>query len=369
MRLNILVTGGAGYIGSHTCKALAASGYVPVVLDNLSVGHKSAVKWGPLVVADIADCHRVSQVLKQHDIKACIHFAAHAYVGESMQHPKKYFDNNVTSTLALLDALITAGVTKMVFSSSCATYGIPRELPISEDHPQVPINPYGESKLFVEKILRWYEQAYGMRSMILRYFNAAGADLEGEIGEDHEPETHLIPLVIAAAERMRPTIEIFGTDYETEDGTAVRDYIHVCDLAAAHVRALDRLLADGQSANVNLGTGRGYTIRNIISVVEAISQTSVPFVESPRRAGDPPVLIANPQFGQRLLDWKPLRSDLQTIIRTAWNWHQSPLIKRARGDTRRAKANSDPLSVASPNFVVSDVDASELDNAGARVGL
>ena len=259
-RAHVLVTGGAGYIGSHTCKALAAAGYTPIVLDDLSTGHEWAVKWGPLEVSDIADRARVAKVIKQFDIDAVIHFAAHAYVGESIRVPQKYFDNNVVKTLALLDTLLEAGVTKFVFSSSCATYGLPRELPIVEDHPQQPVNPYGELKLIVERILYWYQHAYGLRHVNLRYFNAAGADLDGEIGEEHAPETHLIPLVIAAAQGTGPAVEIFGTDYDTPDRTAVRDYVHVCDLANAHVSALDYLLAGGQSASVNLGTGRGHSI-------------------------------------------------------------------------------------------------------------
>jgi len=333
MALNILVTGGAGYIGSHTCKALAAAGYLPVVLDNLSTGHRWAVKWGPLVVADVADRSRVKSVVKEFDVSAVIHFAAHAYVGESVRQPQKYFDNNVTKTLALLDTLLGAGVSKVILSSSCATYGAPGTLPISEGHLQEPISPYGASKLFVEKILYWYEVAYGIRHMNLRYFNAAGADPDGEIGEDHDPETHLIPLVIAAAQGVNSTLEIFGTDYDTADGTTVRDYVHVCDLARAHVNALDYLLAEGHSASVNLGTGRGHSIRDVISVVEAISGRAVPVVEVPRRAGDPPTLIANPQLGQTLLRWTPDKSDLQTIVRTAWEWHQKtsaePIRRRA----------------------------------------
>jgi UDP-arabinose 4-epimerase len=331
MTSNILVTGGAGYIGSHTCRALAAAGYTPVVLDNLSSGHRWAVKWGPLVVADIADHARVSQTIKEYGIQAVIHFAAHAYVGESVQQPRKYFNNNVTKTLALLDTLLEAGITKLVFSSSCATYGIPQELPITEDHPQQPINPYGASKLFVEKILHWYERAYGMRYMILRYFNAAGADPDGEIGEEHTPETHLVPLVIAAALGVNPAVEIFGTDYDTADGTAVRDYVHVCDLATAHIKALDRLLAGGAGASVNLGTGRGQSIRDVISAVEAVSHRLVPVIEGRRRSGDPPALIADPQIGQSLLGWRPLKSDLHTIVRTAWEWHQTRLLELTQG--------------------------------------
>jgi UDP-arabinose 4-epimerase len=333
MALKILVTGGAGYIGSHTCKALAAAGYLPVVLDNLSTGHRWAVKWGPLVVADIADRSRVRSIVKEFGIEAVIHFAAHAYVGESVRQPQKYFGNNVTKTLALLDTLLEVGISKVVLSSSCATYGLPQKLPISEGQLQEPINPYGASKLFVEKILYWYEVAYGIRHINLRYFNAAGADPDGEIGEDHDPETHLIPLVIAAAQGVNPTFEIFGTDYDTADGTAVRDYVHVCDLARAHINALDYLIAGGHSASVNLGTGRGHSIRDVISAVEAISGRAVPVVEAPRRAGDPATLIANPQLGQTLLRWTPDKSDLQTIVRTAWEWHQKtsaePIRRRA----------------------------------------
>jgi UDP-arabinose 4-epimerase len=338
MRLNILVTGGAGYIGSHTCKALAAAGYVPVVLDDLSAGHAWAVKWGPLVVGDIGDRALVSKTLKDFDVQSVIHFAAHANVGESVEQPRKYFDNNVTKTLALLNTLLDAGVDKVVFSSSCATYGVPQELPIAEDHPQSPINPYGASKLFVENILRWYERAYGLRYASLRYFNAAGADPDGELGEDHTPETHLVPLVIAAAQGSNSAIEIFGTDYDTKDGTAVRDYIHVCDLATAHVKAVASLLAGGQSVSVNLGTGRGHSIHDIISAVEAVSRRFVPIVKGPRRAGDPPALIANSQLGQWLLGWKPLKSDLQTIVRTAWEWHQNQLVKSAHHDAHGEKA-------------------------------
>ena len=243
--MTILVTGGAGYIGSHTCKQLAAAGYLPVVLDNLVQGHQWAVKWGPLIVGDISDSELVRRTVREFDIKTVIHFAAHAYVGESVQDPRKYFRNNVSSTLVFLDALLDSGVDNVVFSSSCATYGIPDKLPINEDHPQQPINPYGVSKLMIENVLRWYGKAYGLRSVSLRYFNAAGADPEGEIGEDHSPETHLIPLVIAAAQGKIPEIEIFGTDYDTKDGTAVRDYIHVCDLAAAHVEAVSHLSLGG----------------------------------------------------------------------------------------------------------------------------
>jgi UDP-arabinose 4-epimerase len=326
MRGKILVTGGAGYIGSHSCKALAAAGYVPIVLDDLSSGHRWAVKWGPLVIGDIADRPLVLKTLKDFNVQAVLHFAAHAYVGESVQQPRKYFDNNVTKTLALLDAVLEAGIDKLVFSSSCATYGIPQRLPIAEDHPQNPINPYGASKLFVETILHWYERAYGLRYTSLRYFNAAGADPDGEIGEDHTPETHLIPLAIAAAQGRTSAIEIYGTDYDTVDGTAVRDYIHVCDLATAHVKALERLLAGAPSASVNLGTGQGYSIRDVIAAVQTVSRMVVPVIHGSRRLGDPAVLIANPQLGHSLLGWTPLTSDLHTIVQTARKWHELQTI-------------------------------------------
>jgi UDP-arabinose 4-epimerase len=335
----ILVTGGAGYIGSHTCKALVAAGYLPVVLDDLSAGHQWAVKWGPLVVGDIADRAIVSNVLEQFDIQAIIHFAAHAYVGESVAEPRKYFDNNATKTLALLDAVLESGVSNFVFSSSCATYGIPKTLPIVEDHSQEPINPYGLSKLFIEKVLHWYGSAYGIRHVSLRYFNAAGADPDLQIGEDHLPETHLIPLVIAAALGINPVLHVFGTDYDTKDGTAVRDYVHVSDLASAHVNALEHLIAGGQSASVNLGTGRGHSIREVAACVEAVGGRPVPLVESPRRPGDPPILIANPQLGQTLLRWKPTKSDLQTIVRTAWQWHEKRFAECAE-EPRRVKSKT-----------------------------
>ena len=322
--MTILVTGGAGYIGSHTCKQLAAAGYLPVVLDNLVQGHQWAVKWGPLIVGDISDSELVRRTVREFDIKTVIHFAAHAYVGESVQDPRKYFRNNVSSTLIFLDALLDSGVDNFVFSSSCATYGIPDKLPIKEDHPQQPINPYGVSKLMIENVLRWYGKAYGLRSVSLRYFNAAGADPEGEIGEDHSPETHLIPLVIAAAQGKIPEIEIFGTDYDTKDGTAVRDYIHVCDLAAAHVEAVSHLSLGGPEGHVNLGTGRGYTIREVISLVEEVSGRRVPYRQGPRRTGDPAVLVADSTTAANTFGWRPKFSELRTIVETAWRWHENP---------------------------------------------
>lgn len=320
MTKTVLVAGGAGYIGSHACKALAEAGYTPVAYDNLSFGHRSAVRWGPLVVGDIADVDLVRKTVRDHGITAVMHFAAFTYVGESMTQPQKYLRNNVVNALALLDAMRAEGVARIVFSSTCATYGTPVAVPIAEDHPQVPINPYGDSKLMVEKALRWYGGAYGLGWMALRYFNAAGADPLGRIGEDHQPETHLIPLVIAAALGQRPAIDVFGTDYPTPDGTAIRDYIHVDDLARAHVKALAHLEAGRPSTALNLGTGRGYSVREVIAAVERIGGRPVPVKEAPRRAGDPPALVAAPALAQRLLDWKAA-ADLDHIVQTAWDWH------------------------------------------------
>jgi UDP-arabinose 4-epimerase len=317
---SVLITGGAGYIGSHTAKALARSRFQPVVLDDLSKGHSWAVKWGPLVKADIGDYDAVREVLRRYRVEAVIHFAADAYVGESMREPRRYFLNNVRNTLTLLEAVMDAGIRHFVFSSSCATYGIPAAVPISEKQPQFPVNPYGESKRFIERTLWWYGEAYGLKSASLRYFNAAGADPEGELGEDHDPETHLIPLVTQAALGMRPHVEIFGTDYPTPDGTAVRDYIHVADLAEAHVLALRHLMDGGENIAVNLGTGRGYSIREVIAAVSRRSGRSVPAREAARRPGDPPVLVADATQAEQVLDWQPRHSDLDTIVDTALSW-------------------------------------------------
>lgn len=317
---SVLITGGAGYIGSHTAKALARSGFEPVVLDNLSKGHPWAVKWGPLVKADIGDDIVIRDVLRRFQIEAVVHFAGDAYVGESMREPRRYFFNNVCNTLTLLEAVLDAGVRHFVFSSSCATYGIPETLPIRENQAQFPVNPYGESKRFVERTLRWYGEAYGLKSVALRYFNAAGADPEGELGEDHDPETHLIPLVIQAALGMRPQVEIYGTDYLTPDGTAIRDYIHVTDLANAHVLALRHLMDGGENVALNLGTGHGHSIREVIAAVSCRSGQHVRACEAARRAGDPPVLVADASRARQVLGWRPQHSDLDTIVDTALNW-------------------------------------------------
>ena len=317
----VLVTGGAGYIGSHACKALAGAGFQPVVFDNLSRGHREAVRWGPLVEGDLADRQRLCAALIEHKVEAVMHFAAYAYVGESVTDPALYYRNNLGGTLSLLEAMREAGIGEIVFSSTCATYGIPDGVPIREDAPQRPVNPYGETKLAIERALHWYAAAYGLRSVSLRYFNAAGADPEGEIGEHHEPETHLVPLVLQAALGQRPHIEIYGTDYPTSDGTAIRDYVHVCDLAIAHLRALERLRGGGGSAAVNLGTGQGHSVREVIAAAELASGRKVPARAAPRRPGDPPALVADPSLAGEILGWHPQHSDLDTIIRTSLAWH------------------------------------------------
>ena len=317
----VLVTGGAGYIGSHACKALAGAGFQPVVFDNLSRGHREAVRWGPLVEGDLADRQRLCAALIEHKVEAVMHFAAYAYVGESVTDPALYYRNNLGGTLSLLEAMRKAGVGEIVFSSTCATYGIPHGVPIREDAPQRPVNPYGETKLAIERALHWYAAAYGLRSVSLRYFNAAGADPEGEIGEHHEPETHLVPLVLQAALGHGPHIEIYGTDYPTPDGTAIRDYVHVCDLAIAHLRALERLRGGGGSAAVNLGTGQGHSVREVIAAAELASGRKVPARAAPRRPGDPPALVADPSLAGEILGWHPQHSDLDTIIRTSLAWH------------------------------------------------
>src|SRR3984957_13330102 len=282
MSQSVLVTGGAGYIGSHACKALAQAGYLPVTYDNLSRGHRHAVRWGPLVEGDIADRAAVAPAIKSHRVAAVMHFAAFAYVGESGTDPALYYRNNVGGTLALLDAMREAGADRIVFSS---TYGLPERMPIAETTPQRPVNPYGETKLAIERALYWYGQAYGLRSVALRYFNAAGCDRGGELGEGHDPETHLIPPPLRAALGSGPPVSIFGTDYPTPDGTAVRDYIHVEDLAGAHVRALGYLDAGGTNAAVNLATGRGYSVREIIAAVAKAVGHEVPHRETPLRPG------------------------------------------------------------------------------------
>jgi UDP-arabinose 4-epimerase len=317
----VLVTGGAGYIGSHACKALAGAGYAPIAFDNLVYGHRDAVRWGPLVEGDLADRALVADVLRRFDIAAVMHFAAYAYVGESMAKPELYFRNNVVNSLALLEGMHEAGIRRIVFSSTCATYGIPEAVPIRETMPQRPVNPYGESKLMIERALHWHGVAHGLGHVALRYFNAAGADPDGEVGEHHDPETHLIPLVLDAALGRRAQIDIYGTDYPTPDGTAIRDYIHVTDLAAAHVLALGYLERGGASIAVNLATGQGHSVREVIAAAERVTGRRIPRREVERRPGDPPRLVADATLANRTLSWTPRVSDLDTIIATAWAWH------------------------------------------------
>lgn len=320
---NVLVTGGAGYIGAHVCKALAAAGFLPVTFDNLVYGHKRAVQWGPLEIGDLTNDWQLTDMIRKYRPLAVLHFAAYAYVGESVQDPDKYYFNNVFGSLNLLRALLRAQIRQVVFSSTCATYGVPEAVPIGEAHPQSPVNPYGTSKLMIENMLRDFDTAYGMRFVALRYFNAAGADADGGIGEDHEPETHAIPLAIQAALGERPFFEIYGSDYPTGDGSAVRDYIHVSDLASAHVLALKYLLGGGPSRALNLGTGQGHSVKELIASVQRVSGKTVTIKEGPRRPGDPPVLVADATAAENVLGWRPQYRDLDSIVGSAFRWHAS----------------------------------------------
>lgn len=324
----VLVVGGAGYIGSHAARVLRRHGHEVVVYDNLSTGHARLAAGFELIQADIADTRTLTSALKRVD--AVMHFAAHAYVGESVQNPRKYFRNNVEAGLALLNTCVDCGVKKLIFSSTCAVYGVPVKVPITEDNPRDPVNPYGITKMIFERALEAYDQAYGLRFASLRYFNAAGADESAEIGELHEPETHLIPAALEAVVGARPELEVFGTDYPTPDGTCVRDYIHVNDLAEAHVLALQNLDQGGSSMAVNLGTGRGTSVKEILDAVEKVAGKPVPRRLVPRRTGDPPALVADPSRAQQLLGWKAKRS-LDDIVSTAWKWMQSSRPAAIRG--------------------------------------
>ncbi|MCX6567299.1 MAG: UDP-glucose 4-epimerase GalE [Candidatus Aminicenantes bacterium] len=319
---SVLVAGGAGYIGSHTVKELRRAGFRPVVFDNLSSGHRDAVGGADFVEGDLRDPVAIGRVLKTGDIAAVLHFASLIQVGESYVNPRKYYLQNLLTALNLLEATLEAGVRGFIFSSSAAVYGLPRETPLREDHPVDPINPYGRTKAMVEEILRDYDRAYGLRYVSLRYFNAAGADPEGELGERHDPETHLIPNVLRAVSGHGPALSVFGTDFPTPDGTAIRDYIHVTDLAAAHVLALRHLLEGGGSEIINLGTNRGYSVLEVVAAAEKIAGRPVPREEKPRREGDPPVLLASKEKAERVLGWKLRFSDLGTILETAWAWHR-----------------------------------------------
>jgi UDP-arabinose 4-epimerase len=318
----ILVTGGAGYIGAHACKALAAAGYTPVTYDSLVYGHERAVKWGPFEKGDILDGARLSEVMQRHKPAAVMHFAAFAYVGESVTEPAKYYRNNVVGTLSLLDAMRAHDIHHIVFSSTCATYGIPETVPIAEDTPQKPINPYGASKLMIERVLSDYADAYAMKCVALRYFNAAGADANGEIGESHDPETHLIPLVLDAASGVRPHITVLGDDYPTPDGTCIRDYVHVTDIADAHVCALGKLGNGTLRRAYNLGTGSGFSVAEVIAAAKRVTGCKIPVVQGARRAGDPAQLLADARLVSRELGWTARHSSIDNILETAWRWHQ-----------------------------------------------
>jgi UDP-glucose 4-epimerase len=319
---NILVAGGAGYIGAHACLDLFNKGFTPIVYDNLSNGHAEFVKWGPLETGDIRDRSRLNEVLKKYRPLAIMHFAAMIEVGASVQDPIGYYDNNVGGTITLLQAAQAAGIDKMVFSSTCATYGIPLSIPMNESHVQSPINPYGRSKLIVEQILKDLDFYRGFRSFILRYFNAAGADPQGRIGEWHSPETHAIPVAIETILGRRPHFQVLGTDYDTRDGTCVRDFVHVLDLADAHTRAIEHLLNNGTSHALNLGTGHGTTVRELLDTVQRVTGRDFNIKYGPRRNGDSPSLVADNALAKRTIGWSP-RHDLPSIIGTAWNWHSN----------------------------------------------
>lgn len=318
----ILVTGGAGYVGSHASRMLAAAGHEVWVYDNLSLGHRQAVAEGRLIEGDLHDGELIEQVLGEKSIDAVMHFAALTQVGESVSDPASYYKNNVLGAFSLLEAMRRTGVKRFIFSSTTATYGEPETIPITEKEPQQPINPYGFTKLVIEKVLADYASAYGLAYAALRYFNAAGAHPDGDLGEDHDPETHLIPIVLQVALGQRDQITIFGSDYSTPDGTCVRDYVHVDDLAQAHLAALDRL-QEGEGLRLNLGTGRGNSVREIVEASRRVTGCEIPVVEGERRPGDPPILVADASLARQVLDWEPRYTDIEQIIQTAWNWHRS----------------------------------------------
>lgn len=327
MTQTVLVAGGAGYVGSHVCLALSQAGFRPVVYDNLSNGHAAFVQWGPLEEGDIGDAARLDQVIARHQPVAVLHFAALIEVGESVKAPGRFYQNNVAGAITLIEAARRGGVEALVFSSTCATYGDPVRLPMDETHPQAPLNPYGRSKLMIEQALADYSTYAGFRSVSLRYFNAAGADEEGRIGERHHPETHAIPLAVQTALGVRQGFKLFGDDYDTRDGTAVRDYIHVMDLADAHVRALRYLLDGGETTAINLGTGTGTTVKELVETIRRTTNRPFPVEVVERRPGDAPCLVANNTRAREVLGWTPTRT-LDDIVRTAWRWHAAE-IERA----------------------------------------
>ena len=319
----ILVVGGAGYIGSSMCRQLHKNGYQPIVLDNLVYGHKQAVKWGPLIEGDMSNRALLEQIFTKENIDVVMHFAAFCYVGESVDAPAKYYRNNVAATLTLLESMVEHRVSNFIFSSTCATYGEPVSIPMNEDHSQNPINPYGRTKLMVENMLADFKHAYGLNFVALRYFNAAGAEPDGKIGEDHRPETHLIPLVLQTALGLRKSIQIFGDDFSTQDGTCVRDYIHIVDLAQAHLLALDMLLNGKPGGFYNLGNGEGHSVQEVVEVARAVTGKPIPAEIVGRRAGDPAVLIGSSDKAIKELGWAPQFNELETIIETAWRWHKN----------------------------------------------
>jgi UDP-glucose 4-epimerase len=326
----ILITGGAGYIGSHINKLLSENGYETVVVDNLINGHAEAVKWGKLEIADLSDTERLKSLFDKYRFDTVFHFAAYAYVGESVEYPAKYYRNNVVNTINLLDAMREFQTKRIIFSSSCATYGIPASIPIKEDAPQNPINPYGRTKLMMEQLLRDYNEAYDIDYCCLRYFNAAGASPDGEIGEKHDPETHLIPLVLDAAADDSKSVNIYGTDYPTKDGSCIRDYIHVMDLAKAHTLAMDHLQYGNKSCCINLGNGAGVSVFEIINAVKRVTGKNVRVNISPRRQGDPPELVGSAELARELLGWEPQYPDIDTIIKHAWLWHEKSACLESR---------------------------------------
>jgi UDP-arabinose 4-epimerase len=322
MAIPILVTGGAGYIGSHTCKTLSKAGFLPIVYDNLSTGHAYAIKWGPFVQGDLADQAKLSEAITTFRPVAVLHFAANALVVESVTDPAKYYRNNLAGTLSLLETMRLHGVSNLIFSSTCAIYGHPQQTPLTEEHPQAPINPYGRTKWMAEQMMADFDSAHGLKTIALRYFNAAGADLDTEIGENHTPETHLIPSIIQAALGLKPEIVVYGTDFPTPDGSAIRDYVHVLDLADAHVLALRHLLANPQSKAFNLGTGTGSSVLELIDAVQKHCGKTLSVRLENRRSGEPGVLTADSRKAKEILGWEPKRSDLPTLIGSAWKWHQ-----------------------------------------------
>lgn len=318
----ILIVGGAGYIGSHTNKALNEAGYETLIVDNLSYGHEEAIQWGKFIKCDLKDIDQLDEIFTTYSIDAVMHFSSFIDVGESVTNPEKYYYNNVVNTMNLLHVMLKHDVKKFIFSSTCATYGVPQKIPLTEDHIQNPINPYGMTKLMVEKILKDYDQAYGLKSVILRYFNASGADKSGCIGEWHNPETHLIPLILDAAIGKREDIKIFGTDYDTPDKTCIRDYIHVTDLADAHIKALEYLNEYNRSNQFNLGNGKGFSVREVIEATKKVTGRDFTVTETQRREGDPAILIGSSDKAKEILGWIPKYEDIEDIIQTAWTWHK-----------------------------------------------